>query len=93
MPRLTLQALIWVLIAAMSAGCAGSIKPVLEDAPAALREPCQTPVDLPDRDISQAEIVALWGRDRVGLRTCGDRHEAVVRFYTSRDSALRKDAR
>ena len=93
MPKPILPVLALVSIAAMSAGCAGSIKPVLEDAPPSLREPCQTPVDLPDRDISQAEIVALWGRDRVGLRTCGDRHEAVVQFYTSRDSALRKDAR
>lgn len=46
--------------------------------PAAAREPCPEPVAVPDRRLSQQEVVSLWGRDRAALRMCEPRRRAAV---------------
>ncbi|WP_441294089.1 hypothetical protein [Aureimonas sp. N4] len=38
---------------------------------------CADPVALPDRDLTTAETVRLWGRDRAALGECRDRHGAL----------------
>ncbi|UVK46794.1 hypothetical protein BPNPMPFG_002504 [Mesorhizobium sp. AR07] len=40
-----------------------------------LLDECDKPVAIPDRDLSQAEEHALWGKDRRALGNCGyDKH-------------------
>lgn len=51
------------------------IRPVL---PALVRQPCARPVDLLDRDLTQAEVTAGWGADRASLRACEARRKAAV---------------
>lgn len=51
------------------------VAPVL---PAAARVPCAGPVALPDRDMTQGEVTAAWGRDRASLRACETKRIAVV---------------
>jgi hypothetical protein len=46
--------------------------------PAASRQPCAKPVVIPDRDITQSEVVSLWGRDSAALETCEARRAAAV---------------
>lgn len=40
--------------------------------------PCDAPVTLPDRALSDQSIEIYWGRDRDALRTCGKRLEATL---------------
>lgn len=51
------------------------VKPEL---PPAARKPCARPVLRPDRDISEAEVTTLWGRDQTSLRECETRRAAAV---------------
>lgn len=46
--------------------------------PASLVVPCQVPQGLPVRTLTQGEAEVLWGRDRGGLRECGERHGLLV---------------
>ncbi|MFN4098132.1 MAG: hypothetical protein ACK4GT_00010 [Pararhodobacter sp.] len=46
--------------------------------PAALTEPCQPPVEIPDRDLSTPETARLWGADRRALGDCRRRHAALA---------------
>lgn len=55
----------------------------------ALTAPCPGPAALPARALTQAEVERYWGRDRAGLAVCRDRHSGLVRFYATRDAALR----
>ena len=76
------------------AACEGSIQsstepPRLEPAPDQLTEVCVQPVRLPDRALSQAEVEALWLRDRRALIECGLTKSAVVAFYVTRDALLK----
>ncbi|MGO4735965.1 hypothetical protein AB4099_05440 [Bosea sp. 2KB_26] len=50
-------------------------RPVL---PASARQRCADPVAIPDRDITQAELVPLWNRDRSNLVACEPRRAAAV---------------
>lgn len=51
------------------------VAPVL---PNSSRVPCAGPVALPDRDMTQGEVTAAWGRDRASLRACETKRAAVV---------------
>lgn len=53
---------------------------------------CDAPVFVPDRDLSEKDVVSLWGTDRIALRDCGRRLDAVVQTYESRDAKLAKAA-
>lgn len=54
------------------ASCAStSVKPAVA--------PCEAPVTLPERALSDRDIEILWGRDRDALRTCGDRLAALIK--------------
>lgn len=46
--------------------------------PPVARVPCPAPRRLPDRALTEAEIVTAWGSDRAGLRTCEARRHAAV---------------
>lgn len=51
------------------------IRPVL---PSRARQACAAPMSLPERALSAAETVGLWGSDRAALRTCESRRAAAV---------------
>ncbi len=71
-------------LALTAASCASSTrsvaaKPDLAAIPPELLRLCADTVRLPDRDLTQAEIARLWGRDRLALLACADRHEALAK--------------
>jgi hypothetical protein len=45
--------------------------------PAPVIVPCDAPVVLPDRALSDQDIERLWGRDRSALRDCAGRVAAL----------------
>ena len=59
--------LLAALLVSVLVGCGGStsIRPVAV--------PCEAPVTLPDRALSDRDVELFWGRDRDALRTCGAR--------------------
>lgn len=57
-------------------------------APGDLDAPCERPARLAGRAMPAGEVERLWGRDRVALVTCGDRHAANVRWRQKRDAGL-----
>lgn len=44
--------------------------------PAEAQKPCDDPVVLPDRRLSDPETQSYWGRDRTALRVCEARRAA-----------------
>lgn len=67
-------------------GCAviheGPIDPPPPDLQAnlspSLRQPCEEPVILPDRELLLGEVVEGWNADRAHLRECGAEKLAVI---------------
>lgn len=73
------------------AGCEGStkfVKPILEDPPQIFLIPCDTPVLLPERDLSRKEVETFWIQDRSNLVECASRHKAAVDYYRDRDGRI-----
>ncbi len=55
------------------------MRPDLAAIPPEMLRLCADTVPLPDRDLTQAEIARLWGRDRLALLQCAYRHEALAK--------------
>jgi hypothetical protein len=72
--------------------CAGSIKsvepPVLAAPPDTFLLGCSSPVELPERALTQFESETYWIQDRKNLVQCKDRHASLADFYTDRDIRL-----
>lgn len=51
--------------------------------PASLKAPCDRPVQIPDADLSAAQVARLWGKDRSALGNCAARHDALAIAVTS----------
>lgn len=81
--RMTMLATLPCLLAA----CNGSTVAEIEAPPETIVRPCTPPVDLPDRDATQAEVEIWWGRDRTALRDCAERHELMVKFIAGQFAA------
>ena len=83
-----------LLLAALSAqtACAASTgsgsPPRIDPVDGALTRLCERPAKLPDRDLSEAEVVRLWGTDRKNLVDCGHRHSAHVAAVETRDGLI-----
>lgn len=56
-----------------------SHRPNLARIGAELLTPCENPVELPDRALTDLETSRLWGKDRRSLGTCGSRHSGLAR--------------
>lgn len=56
-------------------------------AQASLLVVCPAPVDLPQRDLTGAEVEIMWGRDRSALRSCASRHAALADFVKENGNA------
>ncbi|MCS0459961.1 anaerobic dehydrogenase [Rhizobium favelukesii] len=54
----------------------------------ALVQKCAGPVDIGDKELTQADLERLWISDRQRLLTCVRRHLALVGFYADRDAGL-----
>ncbi|BCH58970.1 hypothetical protein RvVAR0630_15940 [Agrobacterium vitis] len=75
-----------VALAATASGCSTNAEtpPVVKtvyverDVPAAAKLPCDPPVPLPDRRLSEPESASYWGTDRTALRACEARRAAAV---------------
>lgn len=86
--------LLLLAVGSTLAGCAGSVKytavpPRLDPPPPAIDVPCAGPVALPDRALKSGEVQKFWFKDRGALVTCGERRDALSRFYKDRDAGLR----
>lgn len=46
--------------------------------PAAARQACAAPVQLPDRQLSELEAATHWNRDRTALQVCETRRASAV---------------
>lgn len=57
--------------------CGASIN-ARPDLPPSLLVPCDHPVTLPDRALSDQEVEIYWGRDRSALRACASRHAGLI---------------
>lgn len=63
------------------AACAGSVPADPIELPPSLAAPCERPVDLTARDMTQVEVERSWGTDRTNLNSCADRYEAVTALF------------
>ncbi len=67
-------------------------RPVAElqgaDAPAALTQACEGPVDLQGEALSAGAVERTWARDRAALAACAQAQQAIVDFYKLRDKGL-----
>lgn len=79
-----------LVIASLVGGCTAVAVAPRDLAPldASLTRRCPAPVAPPDRDLTEREVAALWGRDRLALTDCGRRFAATVRIYQDRDRSL-----
>jgi hypothetical protein len=53
-------------------------KPMLAKIPASLKQACAGVVSIPDRDLTEADVARLWGKDRKALGECVRRHGALA---------------
>lgn len=71
------------------AGCqAVTVAPPLAPLDLTLTRRCDDPVSIPPRDLSERDVVSLWGSDRLALKDCGRRHAATVTIIEERDARL-----
>ena len=68
-----------LVIALILAGCSSSYveKP---KPPPSLLVPCDRPVRLPERGLSDQEVEILWGRDRDALNACGSKLAGIIEW-------------
>jgi len=90
-----MRALTLIFFAAILAGCNSSketlpvaVKPRIDPVPVELRIPCEPPVTLPDRELSQNEVEKYWSGDRGELSKCGARHAAHAASVSYRDAEI-----
>ena len=82
------------LLAAVSAltACAASTgsgsRPRIDPVDLTLTRACERPATLPNRDLSEDEVVRLWGSDRTHLLDCANRHKAHVEAIRIRDDLI-----
>lgn len=48
--------------------------------PPSLLVPCDRPVRLPERGLSDQEVEILWGRDRDALNACGSKLAGLIEW-------------
>ncbi|TPQ47607.1 hypothetical protein C2U72_24185 [Prosthecomicrobium hirschii] len=53
-----------------------------------LTRSCERPATLPNRDLSEDEVVRFWGTDRKHLLDCANRHQAHVEAIRIRDDLI-----
>lgn len=54
----------------------------------ALASPCRQPTAIPQRELTQGEVEALWSKDRVALSVCYKKHRGIIRYFETRDQKL-----
>lgn len=65
-------------------GCASfnrhsALPPTTAKIPQSLKQACAGVVNIPDRDLTQADVVRLWSQDRRSLLICARRHGALAK--------------
>ena len=64
------------------------IPPHLVGPDSVLVQKCAGPIDIGEKELTQAELERLWITDRKRMLTCIRRHLALVDFYADRDAGL-----
>lgn len=84
-----------IVSALVLTACAGSTKytdgPTLTGADSSITGPCNRPVKLPNRALSQADVEKYWSRDRANLVKCAGEKAEVVRYYDDLFKRVGKD--
>jgi hypothetical protein len=55
------------------------LPPVTAKIPPSLKKACAGVIDIPERDLTQAEVARLWATDRRALFACARRHGALAK--------------
>jgi hypothetical protein len=55
---------------------AGKLAPA--SVPYSLKQPCRTPQDIPDGDLTYDDALVKWAKDRASLDDCGIRQKALA---------------
>lgn len=79
------------LLGACSDLIASNKPPILQPPPVQFEKPCERPVRLPERELTQLEVEQFWMRDRVNLAICGNQLLSLRDFYKLRDGMLTGD--
>lgn len=80
-----------VTACAGSEGSGKTTAPVFGSIPPKLKQACAKPGELPDRDLTQAEVESYWGKDRAALVNCGNGKRGLVKFVEDRDRRIGGD--
>ena len=72
-PLLILMLPILLSACVWSSGSTPSVEP-----PPSQTQPCREAVELPERDLAAGEVERFWLTDRLSLRECRTRHQALV---------------
>lgn len=75
MPSLPAAVLVFLLLVSCASTSGSRIAP-----PPSLTSPCDTPVALPERGLTDQEIEVQWGRDRTALRSCGSQLDGLAKW-------------
>ena len=90
----------WFIVLALGlAACApkpeGLTETAVARAPQALApldprlvEPCDPPIAVDARKLSNRETLSAWGRDRISLQDCVRRHGRLARIVRDRDAGI-----
>ena len=55
------------------------LPPVTAKIPRSLKQVCPGVVNIPERDLSEADVARLWAKDRTSLLICAKRHGALAK--------------
>jgi len=77
MQRARILTLVGLSLALTACAASTAVKPHISPPPSLL-VPCDKPVRLPVRALTQAEVETWWGRDRAALRRCGERQQSLA---------------
>jgi hypothetical protein len=77
-----------VTACAGSGGSGKTTPPQFGAIPPKYKKACAKPGELPDRDLTQAEVERYWGKDRAGLINCAATKQGLVKFIEDRDRRI-----
>lgn len=63
------------------------LPPITAKIPQSLKQACAGVVNLPIRDLTEAEVARLWGKDRAALAMCAKRHAALAKAASVLEAA------
>lgn len=63
------------------------LPPITAHIPQSLKRACAGVVNIPDRDLTEADVARLWAQDRRSLSICARRHGALAKAASVLETA------